>query len=148
MSTVGVANVPSTEVRQHIAEMVGGPGYFRFFVQPTIAILLGVRQGIRDRRIGHPVYLMGLIRVPASRRHRLREDVRALAVPLVVALVAAYASQYIIRSRIYIGYGLLYATLFVVLPYLAARGIAHRLARRLETTASPPRPDTPHETGA
>jgi hypothetical protein len=110
--------------------MAGGPGLFRIFVQPTVAILLGVIHGLRDRRAGQPVYVVGLIRVPAHRWRRLGEGARSVAVPFAVALVAAYTFQYIVRGRIFVSYGLVYAILFVLLPYLTARGVAHRIARR------------------
>jgi hypothetical protein len=118
-------------MREHLSQMVGGPGYFRFFLQPIVAIALGVRHGLRDWRLGHHVYLFGLIRFREARWQRVREGMRAVAIPLVVALVAACAFQYVIRSRVFFGYALLYALVFVLLPYLAARGFTHRIARHL-----------------
>lgn len=109
--------------------MVGGPGFFRFFLQPAVAILLGIIHGRRDRRAGRSAYLAGLIHVREGRAQRIRDGLRSVAVPLVVALIAAFTFQYMIRSRIFIGYGLLYATLFVLVPYLVARGLAQRLTR-------------------
>ena len=123
-------------MRQHIAEMVGGPGYFRFFIQPVVAIVLGIRHGLRDWRLGQPVYLFGLIRIREARRQRILEGLRSLALPLIVALVAAYTFQYVIRSRIFVEYGLLYATVFVLTPYLAARGLSHRVARRVSPASA------------
>jgi hypothetical protein len=38
-----------------------GPGRLRFLVQPTAAILLGVRDGKRDSRVGRPAFLSGLV---------------------------------------------------------------------------------------
>jgi hypothetical protein len=38
-----------------------GPGRLRFILQPTAAILLGVRDGKRDARIGRPPFLSGLV---------------------------------------------------------------------------------------
>ena len=118
--------------------MVGGPGWFRFFLQPIVAVILGVVHGLRDRRAGRPAYFAGLIRVREGRAERLREGARAVVVPFVVALIAAFTFQYVIRGRIFVGYGLLYAIGFVLAPYLIARGLAHRLARA--RTTKPPRP--------
>ena len=118
--------------------MVGGPGFFRFFIQPTVAVILGVVHGLRDRRAGRPVYLAGLIHTREGRAERLREGVRAVAVPLVVAFIAAFSFQYIIRARIFVGYAVLYASVFVLIPYLMARGLANRLAGR-PATEQPPR---------
>jgi hypothetical protein len=117
------------DVREHIAQMVGGPGWFRFFLQPTVAVILGAMHGLADRRAGRPVYFAALIRHRKGRAERLRQGARAVVVPFVVALIAAFTFQYIVRGRIFLGYGLLYAIGFVLVPYLIARGLAHRLAR-------------------
>ena len=109
--------------------MVGGPGFFRFFLQPIVAIVLGIVHGRRDRRAGRSAYFAGLIHVREGRAARIRDGLRSVALPLVVALIAAFTFQYIIRSRIFIGYGVLYATLFVLVPYLVARGLAQRVTR-------------------
>ena len=91
-------------------------------------LTLRVRHGLRDWRIGHPVYLFGLIHVREARWQRVREGTRSVALPIIVALLATYTFQYVNVSRIFVGYGLLYATVFVLTPYLAARGFGH-LAR-------------------
>lgn len=131
--------------------MVGAPGWFRFFLQPTVAIVLGIVHGRRDWRAGRPVYFAALIHLREGRAQRLREGVRSVAVPLVVALIAAFTFQYLRRGRIFIGYGVLYAIVFVLVPYLLARGLAHRLVRRRATPrrrppASPGGPSWSHET--
>lgn len=37
-----------------------GPGRLRFILQPTIATILGMRDGAKDARAGNPPYLWGL----------------------------------------------------------------------------------------
>jgi hypothetical protein len=115
-------------MRQHITEMVGGPGTVRFFVQPAIAILLGILHGIRDHRAGLPPYLVALVRAGGGRVRHLLEGLRAIALPLGLAVLGAYAFEYMIRRRVYVFYGLLYAVLFVAIPYFVARALANRLA--------------------
>jgi hypothetical protein len=97
-------------MREHITEMLRGPGTLRFFVQPAIAILLGLLHGIRDRR-GPP-----------------RPLLRAIAVPLCVAFIASVVFQYVIRTHVHFAYAVLYALLFVAIPYLLARELARRTA--------------------
>jgi hypothetical protein len=109
--------------------MVGGPGTLRFFLQPMVAVLLGILHGLRDRRMGRPPYLIGIVHARGDRLQRIGEGLREILVPLCVALLAALVFQYIIRSRVYVVYGLLYATLFVAFPYFAARGLTNRFAR-------------------
>jgi hypothetical protein len=45
-----------------------GPGRMRFILQPTVAIILGARDGVKDRRAGNPPFLWGLVFHPADRR--------------------------------------------------------------------------------
>jgi hypothetical protein len=115
-------------MRQHITEMVGGPGALRFFVQPATAILLGILHGIRDHRHGREPYLIALVRAGDARGRHLLEGLRAIAVPLSLAVLGAYIFEYVIRHRIYVFYGLLYAALFVAIPYFVTRALANRLA--------------------
>ena len=108
--------------------MVGGPGAFRFIVQPAVAIVLGVLHGLRDHRSGQPPYVAGLVGARESRWRLLGEALREIGVPLTIAVAASYAFQYIVRSRVNLAYGFLFAALFVALPYLVTRGLANRLA--------------------
>jgi hypothetical protein len=115
-------------MRQHIAEMAGGPGTLRFFVQPAIAILLGIIHGLRDHRQGRPPYLISLVRTGGGRGRFLLQGLREIAVPLALAVLGAYIFEYVIRHRIYFFYGLLYAVVFVAIPYFVTRALANRLA--------------------
>ena len=114
-------------MRQHIVEMLGGPGTMRFALQPIAAAIVGWLLGMRDQRLGHPPVLMSIIHARGRRLHRLGEALRAIAIPLAVALLASVAFQYIIRSRVRLAYAVLYALLFVAAPYFVARGLANRL---------------------
>jgi hypothetical protein len=114
--------------------MMGGHGSVRFFLQPVVAIALGVWHGLRDHRLGRPAYVIGLIHARGERLRRLREGMRDVAVPICIALLASYAFQYIVQSRISISHGLMFATLFVAMPYFLARGLANRLSHRPNVT--------------
>jgi hypothetical protein len=116
-------------VKQHVIEMLGGPGKLRFALQPAIALLLGVLHGWRDHQQGTPPFLMRVIRARGQRLAGVGEGLRAIAVPLTVALVASVAFQYIIRAHVHLSYAVLYAFLFVAVPYLAARGLTNRAMR-------------------
>jgi hypothetical protein len=117
-------------VKQHIVEMLGGPGTLRFLVQPSTAILLGLLHGVRDRRAGQPPLLMAIIRDRSAQLDRLYRALRAIAFPLSIALISSLAFQSFIRARIHFWYGVLYALLFVAIPYFLARGAACRVPRR------------------
>ncbi len=114
----------------YLREMLGGPGAARFYVQPAIAILLGLRDGITDARAGMPPFLLALATGAGERTQRLGTALRRILVPACVAVGASCLFQYLIRSRIHVGYALLYAVIFVAVPYALARALGNRLLAR------------------
>jgi hypothetical protein len=108
--------------------MVGGRGTLRFFIQPALAVLLGVIHGIRDHRRGRAPYLIGLVHARGRRFAEVGKGLREILVPLCVAAIFSYVFQYVNRSRISFAYGLLYAVLFVAIPYFITRALANRVA--------------------
>jgi hypothetical protein len=112
--------------------MFGGPGTLRFFLQPAIAVLLGVLHGVHDQQHGRLPFFKGVWQAHGHRLQQLREGPRQILLPLVVAVAASALFQFLIRRRIHVALALAYAALFVAVPYLVARSLANRLsARRL-----------------
>ena len=109
------------QMREHIRVMLAGPGHLRFFIQPAIAILLGVLDGRRHERLGGPRY-----------------GIKVIIVPLVVALTASVVFQRLVRTRIGLGYVVLYAAIFVAIPYFVAQSLTFWLARRWRRRRRPP----------
>jgi hypothetical protein len=114
----------------YLSEMAGGPGELRFFVQPLIAVVLGIRHGVADRQAGRPPYLIGLLRAH-DRLRRLGEGLRQILVPLCVAVAASLLFQWVIRARVHVLIALVYAAIFVALPYFLTRAAANRVAEAL-----------------
>jgi hypothetical protein len=50
-----------------------GPLALRFLLQPTVAVVLGIRAGFRDARAKRPPFGLHFIREPGSRRLLLLE---------------------------------------------------------------------------
>src|SRR5208282_3906997 len=46
---------------RHMVARLSGPGRLRFIFQPTAAILLGARDGVKDARAGDPPFLSALL---------------------------------------------------------------------------------------
>jgi hypothetical protein len=113
----------------YLRRMLAGPGSLRFILQPAVAVLLGIWHGTVDARIGKSAYLAGLIRARGERGAWLRRGLRATVVPLTLALVASVAFQYMVNARVRLLLALLYAAIFVAIPYFCARSLANRAAR-------------------
>lgn len=117
-----------SDLVDYTTRMLGGPGSFRFLVQPCMAILIGLRDGRRDSHRGrHPYFLLLLGLRGAERNREIRGGLRAIAVPLILGVVMSLVFQYIIVSRVRLLPALGFAALFVALPYLVARGLGNRV---------------------
>jgi len=126
----------STDMRAYVEEMLRGPGHLRFIIQPLIAIVLALRDGRLDAALGRPPYGVSLFTQPrAGRRASLRHGLRAIAVPLCLAVAASLLFQFLVMQRVRLGAGLAYAALFVALPYVLVRGVSNRVRARSKSEA-------------
>jgi hypothetical protein len=124
----------STEVHQRIwrdiAERPGGPMSFRFLLQPTMAFIAALHDGIQDARAHRAPYLRAILREPAQRGDRLREGLFATARLILLGLGMDAIYQWRVLGMFYPGEALLITFLLAVVPYLLLRGPISRIARR------------------
>lgn len=109
-----------------------GPMTFRFFLQPTMALITAVIDGVRDARAGRQPYawLMAHSSGP-ERLQKWREGVSATARILLLGVVM----DVIYQVRVFGGFrypleAFVLAVLLGFIPYLILRGPFTRLATR------------------
>ena len=124
-------------VWENLAGRVHGPLAFRLIVQPTIAVLLAVRAGLRDARAGHPAYAWAIVADPLRRRELLRETWQDVAKVFVMALIVDSIYEVIVFHRLYPGESVVVASILALLPYLLLRGPINRITRGLYHEAGP-----------
>lgn len=105
-----------------------GPLYFRLYVMPVVAFLVGIRLGIRDAKKNEPTLLSNLITNSTERKLVLRPGWKKIFRILVIALVLDTIYQFMIFRAFYVFQAILVAVLCAFLPYMVGRGISHRLA--------------------
>src|SRR5262245_60008844 len=66
---------------------IGGPMSFRLLLQPAMAMIFAIRDGLKDAREGRPAYFYSLFTDPENRRTRLREGFKAVSRVFVLAIV-------------------------------------------------------------
>ena len=110
---------------QYLHEMWTGPGHFRFFVQPLVAMLLGVRDGRADAKNHLPPYLLGFFHSDATRVEVARKVAKRLRVPLALGICLSLVFQVVIRGHILLGPAIGFGVVFVTLPYCLARALAN-----------------------
>ena len=136
------------QVWREIVARTEGPFAFRFYLQPLMAILFAVRDGLRDAAAGRPPYLWSLFTNPADRWERVREGWRSVGKILALAIVLDLLYQVVVFHGVrpvkgflegvlalFLGVrpveGLVVAFTLAVVPYALLRGPVNRLYRRV-----------------
>ena len=122
-------------VMQNMAARLDGPLHLRFILQPSMAILLALRDGIQDARSGEPAYLWSLFADRANRIARLKKGWRSIGKVFLVALGIDGIYQIVAFHFVYVGEALLTASLLAIVPYALMRGLFNRIARRVLSEA-------------
>ena len=107
-----------------------GPLAFRLILQPLMAAILAVLDGLKDARTGRPPFLRTILSDPSQRAAYLREGLKRVSRVIVFAFVMDAIYQFIVLRRLYLGEALVTVFVLAVLPYLLIRGPVDRIARR------------------
>ena len=107
---------------------LSGPGRLRFIVQPTVAVLLGLRDGKRDSRTGHPFFLLGLVLHRAHRRALWGSAVASVRDLVAIAIILDVISQLLIFREVHPGAALLLGPILIAVPYSISRTLTNRIA--------------------
>ena len=108
----------------------GGPMSLRFALQPLMAIIAALHDGIKDARSGRSPYLWTMLTSPAECGGRLREGLIATGRTILMGMVMDTIYQAIVLKTFYPGEAVIIAILLAFVPYLLLRGPIARVARR------------------
>jgi hypothetical protein len=113
---------------------LSGPGRFRFILQPVVAIILGVRDGIKDARAGACPFLWGVLFRRDLRSQLLRSGLSSVRNLVAIAILLDLISQYLIFRELHPGAALILGPVLIGMPYSLARAFANRITRRRTQT--------------
>jgi hypothetical protein len=114
-----------------ILDRPGGPMTFRFILQPAMAIIAALRDGIKDARTGRRPYVWALIhgvRDPQGRSGRLWEGIVSTARIIILGVVMDVIYQWRVLDTFYPIQAAVIAILLAFVPYLVLRGPFERIA--------------------
>jgi len=114
---------------EDIPKRLTGPGRFRFILQPSIAIALGIWGGVADARMGRPPYLSGILFHRDARRELLRSGFESVVNLVLMGILLDSVFQWLILGRSHPGAALLMGPVLIALPYSFARALSNRFAR-------------------
>ena len=114
-------------IADNLIGRVTGPMKFRLLLQPTMAIIFAVRDGLKDAREGRVPYFWAIFTSPAHRKELLREGWKAVSRVFILAIIMDAIYQFIELRWFYPGEALLVAFILALLPYLLIRGPVNRI---------------------
>jgi hypothetical protein len=115
-------------IAEHLADRVTGPMHFRVFLQPAMATVFAVIDGLKDAKSGAPPYFWSLLTEPAERGAMLKSGWKSVGKIFLLAVVLDVVYQVIEQRFVYPGEVMLVAIVLAIIPYLLIRGLVTRLA--------------------
>jgi len=104
-----------------------GAAQFRFIVQPVVALLLGMRDGKLDFRMGNRPYLLDVLL--HGLKGRGKEFVAKAGKLLAVAIILDAVAQFLTLGNVWVWAAVVTGSLLIAIPYAAARGLTNRFMR-------------------
>ena len=119
-------------LQRFVEDIVGrldGPLHFRFIVQPLMAVVFAILDGLKDAKAGKPAYIWTMVTEPDHRTELLKHGWKHFGKIFIIAIVLDGIYQLKVQGTLYPGEMLIVALLLAVIPYALLRGPANRIAR-------------------
>jgi hypothetical protein len=114
---------------RQLLERPSGPMSFRFILQPSMAAIAAIHDGIKDARAGRPPYFWAIALIRRERTGRLREGLIATARIILLGLAMDLIYQLLVFKTFYPNESVIIAVLLAFVPYLLMRGPVTRIVR-------------------
>ena len=108
---------------------LSGPGRFRFLVQPSAAVILGLRDGARDARAGAAPFLSALMLHRTQRTELFRHALASVRNLVLMTILVDVVAQVVLFRMVHPGAALVLGPLVIGLPYAISRALTNRIAR-------------------
>jgi len=102
---------------------------FRFLLQPTMAAIAALHDGVKDARAGRPPFFWSMLSNRAGWGSDLREALVSTGRIILLGIAMDTIYQLIVFDSFYPAETAIVALLLAVVPYLILRGPISRIAR-------------------
>ena len=116
-------------IMENLFGRLDGPLHFRFILQPVMAIVFAIMDGMKDAKNGKPAYFWAVIGNPNHRKELLKEGWKHVGKIFILAVVLDVIYQLKVHHWIYPGEMLLTAFVLAIVPYVLLRGPVNRIVR-------------------
>jgi hypothetical protein len=105
-----------------------GTLHFRFILQPVMALVFAIIDGIKDAKTGRPMYLWGLVKDATTRKEQLKSGWKSIGKVAILAVILDLVYQFIDRDSVNLLGSLVAAIILAIVPYLLLRGPVNYIA--------------------
>jgi hypothetical protein len=106
-----------------------GPLHFRLIVQPAMAAIFAVIDGVKDAKLGKPAYFWDVVTSPEHRRELIKDAWKRVGKIFILAVILDVVYQLKVTHWVYPGETLTVAILLAVVPYILLRGPVNRILK-------------------
>lgn len=110
-----------------------GPLHFRFILQPLIATIFAIMDGMKDAKTGKPPYFWAVFSSPEHRKELLKDGWKHVGKIFIIAIILDIIYQLKVHKMIYPGETFFVAFLLAIVPYLLLRGPVNRIMKRIKS---------------
>jgi hypothetical protein len=114
---------------QNLLDRPSGPMTFRFVLQPVMALIAALVDGVKDARTGRNPYLWTILSDPRKRSSRLHEGLISTERVILLGLCMDLIYQFIVIETFHPAEAVIIAGLLAFVPYLLLRGPIARVSR-------------------
>ncbi len=114
---------------ENIIGRMDGPLHFRLILQPVMAVLFAMIDGLKDAKADKPAYAWAVVTHPEHRQELLRDGWKHFGKIFIIAIILDGIYQFVVFRALYPGELLIVALLLAVVPYVLLRGPVNRIAR-------------------
>ena len=125
-----------TRVVDNLIARLSGPMKFRLIIQPVMASIFAVRDGIKDAREKRPPFFRAIFTHPDSHSKMLRDGWNSAGKIFVIAIIIDLVEQLFFFRSFYPGEALLVALILAFIPYLLIRGPVNGIAQSKQRGAT------------
>ncbi len=133
----GVSTEVLARVWRSLVARPGGPMTFRFVLQPTMAAIAALRDGVADARHDRTPYLSAILFGHEPRGVRLWEGILSTSKILILGVVMDIVYQAAVLGQFFPAEAAIVAVLLAFVPYVLLRGPIGRIARLLIAGRAP-----------
>jgi hypothetical protein len=120
----------SKQFFSHMLARLSGPGRLRFLIQPTMAALLGARDGVKDARAEERPYILALIQHRKHRWQLVRGAISSIGELIAVAILLDLIAQILLFREVFVMAALVLGPVLIATPYALSRALSNRITRK------------------